>query len=205
MTKYAKLEISLRYWLLGRGYFRALEAMEFAKGFHTGVRKDGVTPEFQHQIEIAHYARTLPDVLDMEDLLCVIFLHDVCEDYGVDPALLTAKFGSPVGLAVWAMTKKFRGLERGEDELFHAMAHDALASLAKGCDRDHNLKTMVGVFMPDKQISYCDYAEQRIIPMLKEARRIFPAQERAYENIKHVLTGRIALIRAMHATEQEAA
>jgi (p)ppGpp synthase/HD superfamily hydrolase len=205
MDKYAKLEISLRYWLLGKGYYRALEAMEFAKSYHTGFRKDGVTPEFQHQLEIAHYARTLSGIIDMESLLCVIFLHDVPEDYGVAIALISARFGEHVGNAVWAMTKKFNGVERDENELFHTMARDPLASIAKGCDRDHNLKTMVGVFLPGKQISYCDFAEERIIPMLKEARRLFPQQELAYENIKHVLTGRIALIRAMHEPELEAA
>lgn len=40
--------VSLRYWLIGRRYFTALEAMEFAAAHHTGFRKDGKTPEF-HQ------------------------------------------------------------------------------------------------------------------------------------------------------------
>ena len=204
MSSQEKLSISMRYWLLGRGYNRALRAMEFAAGYHTGFRKDGFTPEFAHQIAIAHYARTLSGIIDMESLLCVAFLHDIAEDYGVHPDELGDRFGRAVGNAVWRMTKKFRGTERNEDELFAQMAECPLASIGKGCDRDHNLKSMTGVFMPGKQISYCDFTEQRIIPMLKAARRNFPQQEPAYENIKHVLSSRVALIRAMHE-EREAA
>lgn len=207
MQPYEKRVISMRYWLLGKGYHRAIAAMEFGMRYHTGTRKDGVTHEFAHQIEMAHYARTLSGVLDMESLLCVVFLHDCPEDYGVHPDELRALFGDDVANAVWAMTKKWRGQARevDEDAFFQTMAHDPLASVAKGVDRDHNIKSMLGVFMPGKQISYCDYAEQKIIPMLKAARRLFPQQEPAYENIKHVLSGRIALIRAMHTRETKAA
>jgi len=29
--------------------------MEFARSYHAGLRKDGITPEFEHQLSIALY------------------------------------------------------------------------------------------------------------------------------------------------------
>lgn len=52
---YQRLFIAMRYWLIGvskndKQYEPALEALEYAKHIHIGLRKDGKTPEFQHQI-----------------------------------------------------------------------------------------------------------------------------------------------------------
>ena len=51
-TTYDKLLVSLRYWLLGREFYTALKAPRYAADYHTGLRKDGVTPEFEHQLRI---------------------------------------------------------------------------------------------------------------------------------------------------------
>jgi (p)ppGpp synthase/HD superfamily hydrolase len=96
------------------------------------------------------------------------------------------------------VTKKYRGRVKDEDVLFEAMAEDPIASIVKPSDRSHNLQTMVGVFNVEKQVGYIDFAEQRIFPMMKIARRKFPEQTMAYENMKHVIKGQIELIRAMH-------
>jgi (p)ppGpp synthase/HD superfamily hydrolase len=200
---FEKRRIALRYWLLGRGFNKALEAMDFAESLHTGFRKDGVTPEFEHQVSIAHLARALPDLMHPEETISTALLHDVSEDYDVDPATLRARFGDLTGNAVWNMTKEYRGVKRDEKELFISMSNDPIASLDKGIDRDHNFSSMVGVFTPAKQLSYVDFAEENIIPMLKQARRNFPQQERAYEIIKHSLKNQMRLVRAMHAPKTE--
>ena len=195
----AKREISLRYFLQGAEYFTALEAMEFAQRYHTGVRKDGVTPEFDHQISIAHFVRTLRHQLVQPELtLCVVMLHDVREDYGVSDEEIRERFGDPVARAVDAMTKTFRGQVRPEQLVFEQIAADAMASVAKGADRIHNLNSMVGVFSKDKQLSYVAESEEYFLPMLKKARRLHVRQEAAYENIKHMLRSQVALIKAMH-------
>jgi (p)ppGpp synthase/HD superfamily hydrolase len=93
IDSFDKLHISLRYWILGRGYNVAARAMDFAEKHHTGTRKDGVTPEFAHQVAIAHYIRTLPDLVYPEETLATIFLHDVVEDYDVPLTELSGKFG----------------------------------------------------------------------------------------------------------------
>ncbi len=63
IDEFTKSCIALRYWLLGRQWHLASEALEFAQAYHTGTRKDGVTPEMAHQVHVAHYQRTLAAAL----------------------------------------------------------------------------------------------------------------------------------------------
>jgi (p)ppGpp synthase/HD superfamily hydrolase len=197
-----KLTISMRYWLYGKGYYKAVEAMEFAAQYHKGFRKDGVTPEFSHQISIAHYVRTLPGLMYEEDTLATVFLHDVREDYDVEDHEIRARFGNLVADGVDAMTKTFRGVKRAEQHVFDTIARNPIASIAKGADRIHNFQTMVGVFSVDKQKVYVDEGREFFLPMLKTARRMFPRQEPAYENIKHMLRTQMDLVKAIHAAAE---
>jgi len=71
----------------------------------------------------------------------------------------------------------------------------------KGADRIHNVQTMLGVFDLAKQQEYIHETEEYILPTLKEARRRFPHQEPAYENIKHMLQSQIELLVAVHKTQ----
>ncbi len=197
--KLKKEIVSIRYWLLGKEFYTALRAMEFAMRYHTGKRKDGVTPEFSHQIKIVHYIRTLmPHLIDPETTLIVIFLHDLIEDYGIARDTLKRMFGEKASHAVWLLSKSFKG---GKKELLHyfdEMADFSVASIGKGCDRIHNNQTMSGVFTVEKQMEYIEETEEYIFPMLKKARRKFPEQEGAYENIKQVLRSQIELIKIIH-------
>ena len=96
------------------------------------------------------------------------------------------------------MTKKTHdGLVRDEDELYEEMANCPISSIGKGVDRSHNQRTMGGVFGEEKMHSYLDFTDQRILPMLKIARRRFPEQEAAYEIIKFMLTTQANLVRGI--------
>jgi len=204
MEKFKKKALTLRQYLHGAGYFHALAAMEFAAKHHTGTRKDGFTPEFDHQISIALYALTLPNLRFRQEIITTIFLHDVREDYHITDHEIRSLFSSDlafadrVSRAVENMTKEWRGEKKDEIKLFAAMAEDEIASIAKGCDRIHNFQSMVKVFKLEKQKSYIAEAEALFFPMLKSARRNFPHQALAYENIKHMLRSQIELIEAMH-------
>ena len=197
MTKFEKRKLVLRQQLIGAGYFDALTAMEFANKFHTGTRKDGATPEFDHQICIALYALTLPDVRYREETIATIMCHDVREDYAVTHGEIIELFpmdtdkAERIAQAVDRMTKEYRGQRRDEQQLFDLMADDPIASLAKGCDRIHNLQSMIGVFTPEKQRKYIEEVKVLFLPMLKKARRNFPYQVMAYENIKFVLNSQM--------------
>ena len=79
------------------------------------------------------------------------------------------------------------------------MAVDLLASLAKAIDRFNNQRSMGGVFGQTKQLSYVQFTDDFILPMLKLARGNFPDQRPAYENLKHVLVTQARLVRSWAA------
>lgn len=196
---YTKLKTAIRYWMLGREYHLAHKAMEFGLQYHTGLRKDGVMPEFQHQVSQASFARTLePHLIYPDETLATIFLHDVVEDTEVDSATIFAEFGEQIGTSVELMTNQVLGIKKPLHIYYGEMQFDAIASFAKGCDRIHNHQTMVGVFTPEKIDEYMIETNDHVIPMLKAARRRFPKQEPAYLNIKHVLMTQMELLQAFN-------
>lgn len=198
-----KLKTAIRYWMLGREYHVALKALEFGLKYHTGVRKDGVMPEFQHQVSQASFARTLePHLLYPDETLATIFLHDVVEDCDVDISTIVTEFGEMVGTSVELMTNQVRGVRKPIDSYYSEMQFNEIASVVKGCDRIHNHQTMVGVFTPEKIDSYMIETNDHVIPMLKLARKRFTRQEGAYLNIKHVLMTQMELLQAFNPVEK---
>lgn len=201
---YAKKLLVLRNLLVGRGYFNALAAVEFGLIHHKGVRKDGVTPEYDHQVSIMLYVLTLPTLIHPEATLCAIALHDVREDYDISHGEIIAVFPYDMSFAVLVadaverLTKTFRGVKKDPIRLYAEMALCPIASIAKPADRIHNFGSMVGVFTIPKQIVYIKEGQDDIIPMAKLARRRFPHQVMAYENMKSMMTSQIDLIEAMH-------
>ena len=196
-----KLRSTLRYYLAGKGWHIALKAMNFAEHYHTGTRKDGEIPEFDHQVRIAHFVRTLPDLLYPEETIAAVFLHDVEEDYDVPIGEVEKLFGEQIAFSTGLVTKRLKdkGLSEAYNEVYFAgIRNDPIASIVKGGDRVHNLQTMIDVFDLEKQKTYVKEVKEHFLPMLKYARRLFPEQEAAYMNIKHMLVSQIELIEAMH-------
>lgn len=178
----------LRSWLLGKQWWSATRALEYARGLHTGIRKDGFTPEFHHQVQIALNARTLePFYLEPEAVFVACFLHDVPEDFDVGHDEIATRFGDRMRDIVERLTKKHRGIEKPYDVYFAEIAADQTASLVKGLDRCHNVWSMRDAFTTEKITSYADEIDSWFLPMLKTARRSFPEQEPAYQNIAHQL------------------
>lgn len=197
--EFLKMKTSLKYWLLGKEYYQAVKALTFAETFHVGLRKDEVTPEFEHQISMACYARTLSRYFTLpEETFIVILLHDVKEDYGVSHETFIVKFNESIAKRVDLITKKFRGVKKDNEAYYRDMGDDPVVSLAKGIDRVHNIQTIHEVFSVDKQNAYIKETEELVLPMLKKARNLFPEQENAYENIKLSLKTNISLIKAIH-------
>ena len=194
---YEKMYTALKYYMLGCGYIKAVEALHYAREFHNGTRKDGITPEFQHQVEIALYVTTLKDVEDEQRCLIAVFLHDVPEDFGVSLHDLERRWGDITREDVWCMTKKYRGEVKDKDQYYKTIATNPVASICKGSDRIHNVNSMNGVFTIDKQESYIDEVERLVLPMLKQAKLNFPHQSSAYSNIQHMLKSQGRMIRAM--------
>ncbi len=190
----------LRSWILGKEWWTAHKALEFAREKHSGMRKDGVTPEFHHQVQIALSARTLlPFTLHPEDTLVACFLHDVLEDFDeVEEDDIRNQFGPRVFAAVNLLTKKRRGASKPYSTYFDALATDPIASVVKGLDRCHNIWTMRGVFKRSKRDDYINEVDTWFVPMLRKARRAFPQQEPCYQNILHQLRSMRDIYRWAH-------
>ena len=197
-NNYEKQRISLRYWLLGKGYHKAAEAMAFAEVYHNGKRKDGAH-EFSHQVLQAHLARTLEPFFQYpEEVFIVIFLHDICEDKGISYEEILRRFGMRVQASVKLMTKEYQGQKVPTDIYYADLATCEIASICKGLDRLHNILSMIGGFKPEKQLEYITETREHSLPMLKQARLIFPHQEPAYEMIKFIIETHIMFYEALH-------
>lgn len=209
-VSYEKSKAAMRAFLHGKGFFKALKAMDISERYHTGTRKDGA-PEFSHQIAQAHILMALlPHLIDPEGTMIVLFLHDTVEDYGTpeDAAPLppfTLKdvldlFGPEISRSVDTVSKVVNGYKKSMPQYFDEMAQDPRASIVKGTDRFHNHQSMPGAFSAAKQDSYLEETEEHILPMMKVARRAFPEQHAAYELLKIMLHSQMGLIRAMQPT-----
>lgn len=200
---FEKIHVSLKFYLLGKNYFYALKALNFAKKHHTGFRKDKVTPEISHQYEIALFASTLRDLIDEELILTSILLHDIMEDYDVEKIQIEQLFGSKhedltfgkkVAEVVWKLTKKFKGVKKSPEEYFQDISDCPFASIAKSCDRIHNLQSMIGVFSLEKMESYIKESKDFFLPMIKQSKYNFPEQSLAYFNVQQMMKSQIFLI-----------
>lgn len=202
---YEKQKIALKYWLIGRGYHKAVEAMSFAEKFHSGTRKDGAH-EFSHQVSQASLARTLvSNFNNPEVVFIVIFLHDICEDKGISYEEIERRFGKLAADAVALMTKEYQGVKLPTDRYYDAMAECEIASVCKGFDRVHNLMSMLNGFKPEKRVSYIKETMDFTVPMLKKAKKNFPHQESVYENIKFIMTNQIQLYNALNKVQLQPA
>jgi (p)ppGpp synthase/HD superfamily hydrolase len=197
MEKFSKLSISLRYYLIGKGYNNTLKAWNFAEKFHTGFRKDGVTPEIQHQIEILHFLRTMPVLPDPDTLFSIMMLHDTMEDYGVSYDEIDNLFGNEVAKHVRSLSKTMRGVNIPHDVYYSQLSESEFTSIGKGADRAHNVNSMVGVFTNEKQLAYIEETENDVFPMLKTARRLYPEYENTFENIKHGIKQQLFVIKQL--------
>ncbi len=192
--KFTKLYIALKFRLHGAKYFKALKALEFGMSIHTGFRKDGETPEFQHQIEIALYILTLKDIDDLETVMICALLHDTLEDYSnqVSQAVIKKMFGDEVLHILNMLNKK---LWNDYSVYFKQLGECPIGSIVKLSDRINNFQSMSrGNFSVDKQEKYAAEVMEHFLPMAKISRKLFPTQMDAYYNIEIMLKNQYELI-----------
>lgn len=197
--KFTKLYITLKFRLHGMGFFKAIEALELGRSIHDGWRKDGKTPEYQHQLEIALYLLTLKDAQDLEKVIICALLHDVLEDYpdkivegkSLDTYILFT-FGDDVRKVLWLLDKnRWSNLET----YFEGLAMDPVGSIVKLADRVNNFQSMNrGKFTIEKQRKYAKEVEDHFLPMAKKARKRFPRQMDAYYNVETMLKHQLELV-----------
>jgi (p)ppGpp synthase/HD superfamily hydrolase len=214
LSRFEKLVLSARYWLLGLAenepkYYKVLEAMELCLSHHDGVRNGG-DPEAIHQLGIFHQIRTSHKHLRNPDIVYIlIFLHDAVEDENqktkafISLEEVEATFGPVIRDKVKKLSKNILG-QKNEDYSLDVIFDDEDCSVAKGGDRCNNVSTMYGVFKPARLKKYVLETADEFFPRLKSARRKFPHQEAVYEAIKLSLVGQLTLIQhLMEGMEQD--
>ena len=193
-TSHKKLKTAVRNQLLGMKFYRALRAMNIAEGVHTGSRKDG-SEEFSHQVRQVALALQITPLLGdhAEDFICIIFLHDTKEDYGVSDTLITENCGEFVDVCVSRISKVLDGVTKTTEFYYGDMATCPVTAICKGIDRIDNLKTMKGAFGAQKQVEYMQETNDWVLPMLKKVRKAFPEYANVCELVKSILVTHISL------------
>lgn len=198
LTKFDKLLISARYWLLGMAetdnrYFKVLDALEYGRERHTGKRNGG-DPEFIHQLGIFHHLRTLHKHLrNPATVYTLVFLHDVVEDKNVPLLDIERQWGKDVARKLDLLSKEVLGQKKVNYSL-DPVFEDEDASVVKGADRVNNISSAVGVFKRSRLERYFKETSEEFLPRLKQARRRFPDQEAVFENVKLELNNQLTLI-----------
>lgn len=204
LTRFDKLLISARYWLLGMAehdpeYFKVIEALELGLEHHDGYRNGG-DPEFIHQLGIFHYLRTLhKHIKNPKMVYKLVFLHDALEDPNqktkafITPEDIHDQFGDPFLTKLKKISKEVLG-QKNPNFSLDAIFDDEDTSVAKGGDRVDNVTSMIGVFKRARLEKYVKETMEEFLPRLKKARRKFASQEACYESMKLVLVGQLQLI-----------
>jgi len=187
----------MRGFLEGRRFFKAYDALELVKETELGLRKDGQTPKLHHQLSVGRLITTLePHLLFPEESIASAFLHDLLEDHHEwKHSDLVCRFGERIADAVGVLTKKDGSMLKDKTAYFAQMSLCPIASVVKLADRGYNLQTMGGVFSSQKKLDYCDEVDTFFFPMIRTARRKFPSQYGAYENLKILLRCQTTLVR----------
>jgi len=212
-TSLDKLRKVVRYHLQGAAsvdaqYNVALDAFNYMEKMTDGkFRADGKTPEFIHPLSVTALLMTLQSsLMRPADTFAAALLHDGAEDLGISIEYIRDRFGRGVAHPVMRVSKVIGGVKTlSLPQHFLDMGDCPVATVLKGADRGINQSTMDEPFFPpQKQLRQAAETEQFILPMLKDARRAFPAQSAAYENLKFLLTGQIRMIRAHHGSTANA-
>jgi len=157
---YEKDLSTLRKHLLGAEYRHAVKALEYAPQYHTGFRKDGVTPSFHHQIKIAFSAYDDRAIikqagLKVDDVIAAAILHDTYEDN--QPTLrvddLASRFGPKIARLVLQLSKVRNGITIPTDQYYQELLDYPEALIVKLYDRRNNVEGMLAL-SPKKLADY---------------------------------------------------
>ncbi|MGH1378623.1 MAG: hypothetical protein ACRBB3_07350 [Alphaproteobacteria bacterium] len=195
-----------REWLGNKGYKQAEILMDLMLDCNVGkTRQDGKTPSALHEMTQAIWLIScIEDDLHVDDpqnVLSVIFSHDLGEDFNIKPNELEQHLvdnGIQRSEKTEALKKSFdaiskrygkNGEERHENEYDYSCAvrSDRDASIAKMFDRAHNIMTLIGVKDKSKMADYTAKTLQLQHDNVKEASNNFPSQEPMYKTLQQLI------------------
>lgn len=203
----------MRKWLQAKGYKQASAIMDFMIDKKQGVRrKDGKTPGALHELtQAVWFISCIEDGLHVdnpENILSVIFAHDLGEDYGVQPHELENYLCRTKGFKPNEQIDEFLedfdviskrwgkgGTPRYKNdyEYYCALQKRRNASVAKMIDRAHNIMTLIGVKQNEghddkrRMTEYVAKTLQLQSDYVRDATLAFPSQAEIYKALEFVI------------------
>lgn len=165
-----KMYTYLRAYLKGAGLTESIRALAYAREKHENqLRKDGV-PYISHPLSMACYAAAL-GIRD-DNTMCVILLHDICEDCGIEYTELP--FNECVQRGVNYVTITTFDTDRTKDEIkrryYSELIYSKEACITKGIDKYVNLADMVFTLSDDAIGKNTAETDILLLPTLKKAK-----------------------------------
>lgn len=191
-TEYKKLRNVVKQRIMGLGmqdskWYDVIRAINIAEQYHTGLRKDGITPEIYHQYSMAGFALTLLQLFPKVsvEVLVTIFLHDTIEDYPETVDIIQKELPEYYHF-VEGMSKEKRNGKMSNDEYYGVLGGNVVLSIVKSIDRTHNLSTALAL-KEEKINAYIVETREYVLPMIKIAKRYNPEYDCFFEHMKSVI------------------
>lgn len=175
---------------------QAAGAFDFAKQAHEGqTRKEGL-PYIIHPMTLV-YSAAKQGILN-DEILAVMFLHDVCEDCGV--AVEELPFSRTIQDAVMSVT-----FEKGDNETkaeakkryYEKVRKNRIGKIVKIFDRCHNISAMGEVFSREKIKSYVEETQKYIMPMIESSMADYPEYRQILFGIEYHMKSVLYMAEAM--------
>lgn len=169
-----KIYTYLKAYLEGAGMKESQRALAYMRKKHKGqTRKDGA-PYMVHPLRMGCYAASLG--IRNDNTMCVILLHDVCEDCGVPYKELP--FCEKVQDSVRHVTVTKFTTDRSKDETkrryYSELIYDPDACITKALDRYDNLTDMIFAMSNDSIGKNVAETDILLLPVLKAAKDEYP-------------------------------
>lgn len=190
-----KMYTYIRGFANGAHMTDTLKALSYAREKHSGQLRKSGEPYFVHPLTMACNAISIG--IREDTVIATILLHDVCEDCGVDPALLPVS--DTVQHSVELLTFSVMEGETKEiakNRYYNMIQQDRAATLTKLIDRCHNVSSMAGTFSKEKLKAYIEETRQYVLPLLRKAKSLYPEDSDILFVLKYHITSVVDSIEA---------
>lgn len=190
-----KMYTYIRGFANGAHMTETLKALSYAREKHSGQLRKSGEPYIVHPLTMACNAISIG--IREDAVIATILLHDVCEDCGVDPALLPV--GDAVRHSVELLTFSVMEGETkdiAKNRYYNMIQQDRAATLTKLIDRCHNVSSMAGTFSKEKLKAYIEETRQYVLPLLRKAKTLYPEDSDILFVLKYHITSVVDSIEA---------
>lgn len=168
-SKFTNKEVLfLKGYLKGKGFNRAIRAIDLAETAHFNEKRKSGEPFISHPIRIANALVSLG--VDDEDIIIIAILHDIIEDTDTTREDLLNDFSKEIVNSIELLTKK-DGITL--DSYYENIRLNPKSSIVKIADRCHNVSTMY-FFNKNKIYKYINETEKYVVPLCSFVSNKYP-------------------------------